>query len=264
MLEVCDGTDTYRNVLLAGASEQALGAVTASSLSVTGRVGVGTAAPAGGNRLHVKSGGFDVMRLENSQPSGGAWHIGVGDSGLGIAGTFSLGHVGNPGGVGGGTHHSRLAITNGGSVGIGTTKPVDGAQLDVQGAIVAHSLSVTNGVRVGAVDATCTTSIVGTLRWSGQLQVCNDDEEWRAVYEPPVPTSCASLANGVHSIDFDGDGSMEPMEVACQGGCPSRLCRKHFFRVERAALHSYGPGLSFLRSAPQFYDRGRLLRAPYQ
>ena len=51
VLEVCDGVDTYQNVLLAGAGAQALGDVTAATLATTGHLQVGSTSATCGEGL---------------------------------------------------------------------------------------------------------------------------------------------------------------------------------------------------------------------
>ena len=181
VLGLCDGAaDAYRAVVVASAA--------------TGNVGAGVADPQA--KLHVRHSNFELARFEGTHAAT-TWSLGVfGGSTASAAtpaGALSLGALGaSGGGVGGGTHYSKM-------------------RLDPEG-----RASFTGSVQVG-FDAECSAAREGALRWNSEdqlLEVCNGEGEWGAVYEPPPPppVSCAAdytrgnRISGLVTINPSGDG----------------------------------------------------------
>ena len=108
------------------------------------------------------------------------------------------------------------------------------------GSVTAAHVIVSGGVQLGAVSAACTGGIAGTIRWANdRVELCNVDEEWVGIYEPPPPRSCAEInkGDGVFSIDFDGkDGPMEAMEVYCHNNFA--VCYAHLISNPEEETHS--------------------------
>ena len=134
MLEVCDGTETYREVVVADGS---------------GNVGLGTADPTpfSGRVLHVEevTSGVD-LRLQGSAARGWFVHVGSGGNALEFIPTDDAGNVAK-----------RFVLDLNGNVGIGTAAPT--AKLHVVG-----DITVTGGIRVGSSSQSCDESIEGMMR----------------------------------------------------------------------------------------------------
>ena len=134
VLEVCDGTETYREVVVADGS---------------GNVGLGTADPTpfSGKVLHVEevTSGVD-LRLQGSAARGWFVHVGSGGNALEFIPTDDAGNVAK-----------RFVLDLNGNVGIGTAAPT--AKLHVVG-----DITVTGGIRVGSSSQSCDESIEGMMR----------------------------------------------------------------------------------------------------
>jgi hypothetical protein len=84
----------------------------------------------------------------------------------------------------------------GGNVGIGITAPSD--KLHVDGNIIANG-----GIKVGTTTATCSTSIAGTLKYTGDcLSYCNGSE-WKNVLCEEVISNPLCGNAGIEYVDAD-------------------------------------------------------------
>jgi hypothetical protein len=128
------GTTDTQPLVFKTNNAEAMRITTAVNVGEPNGVGIGTTNPSPGFPLHIANQGFGIVHLNNTVSGGNAWELGIGDNGLGIPGVFSLGYEGAPGsGLGGGHHHSVLALAPTGNVGIGTTNPAQ--KLTVAGVV---------------------------------------------------------------------------------------------------------------------------------